>query len=117
MLRCPLQYRCKCNVEARVLDLPKFWIVQRSSEHRKTSHLEDKSKYLKIAQHDVIHDAVRLQPLTTGAIVRRNLKHLSPQQQVSPQMKQSVQRLVHQIKVSVMAEVSLEELDGVKMEG
>ena len=88
-------------------------IVQRSGEHRKTSHMQAQSMYLKITQRDVIRDAVRLQPLTTGSSVRRNLKHLSPQQQVSPQMKKSVQRLVQQVKVRVMAE----ELDGVKMDG
>ena len=92
MLRCPLRYRCGCMVECRILDIPKFWILQRCGEHRKTSHMVDKSIYLKVAQKDVIRDAVRLQPLTTGTSVRRNLKNMSPQTQVSPQSKESVKR-------------------------
>ena len=113
MLRCPLRYRCCCLVECRVLDLPKFWALQRCGEHRKTSHTVDKSIYFKVAQKDKIRDAVRLQPLTTGTSVRRNLKNLSPQAQVSPQLKESVKRLVFQEKVRVMTE----ELDGVPMDG
>ena len=100
-------------MECRVLDVQNFWILQRSGEHRKISHIVDKSIYLKVAQKDVIRDAVRLQPLTTGTSVRRNLRNMSPQAQVSPQLKDSVRRLVQQVKVSVMAE----ELDGVKMDG
>ena len=113
MLRCPLLYRCGCKNEVRLLDVKDFWVVKRSGEHRKTSHMEDKSMYLKVSQKDVIRDAVRLSPLTTGTSVRRNLKNLSPQQQVSPQLKKSVQRFVQQVKVKVMAE----ELDGVIMDG
>ena len=97
----------------KLLDVKDFWVLQRSGEHRKTSHMDDKSMYLKVSQKDVIRDAVRLSPLTTGTSVRRNLKHLSPQQQVSAEMKKSVQRLVKQVKVKVMAA----ELDGVTMDG
>ena len=86
--------------------------MQRSGEHRKTSHMEDKSMYLKVTQKDVIHDAVRLQPFTTGSSVRQNLKHLSPGTGFAPN-EEVVQRLVQQVKVRVMAE----ELDGVKMDG
>ena len=75
--------------------------------------MEDRSAYLKIVQQDVIHDAVRVQPLATGTSLRRNLKNISPQQQVSPELKKSIQRLVIKEKVSVMAQ----ELDGVKMDG
>ena len=97
----------------KLVDVKDFWVLQRSGEHRKTSHMDDKSMYLKVSQKDVIRDAVRLSPLTTGTSVRRNLKHLSPQQQVSAEMKKSVQRLVKQVKVKVMAA----ELDGVTMDG
>ena len=66
--------------------------------------------YLKVIQQDVIRDAVQLHPLASGSTLRHNLKHLSPQQQVSPELKKSIQRLVIKEKVSVMAQ----ELDGVK---
>ena len=54
-----------------------------------------------------------LSPLVSGSTVRGNQKHLSPQQQIPPELKKSVQRLVNKEKVKVLAQ----ELDGVKMDG
>ena len=56
-------YRCGCKNEMRLLDVKDFWVLQRRrcGEHRKTSHMDDKSMYLKVSQKDVIRDAAGCQ--------------------------------------------------------
>ena len=97
----------------KVVDKPNVIYVNRNGSHRKSSHAQDRSAFLKVAQQDVVKGAVRYYPLASGSTVRRYLKHLNPQQEVPPELKKSVQRLVNKEKVKVLAQ----ELDGVKMDG
>ena len=113
LLFCPMKHRSRCPNLIKIVDKLKEIVVFRSGLHCLTSHRDDQSRYLKLAQKQVVRDAVRMSPLVPGATVRRNLNNLGPDKRVDPKLKKSVQRLVRKEKETILSE----ELDGVKTDG
>ena len=101
----------------KVVDGAKLVTVSRNGLHKKSSHGEDWSVFLKTKQQDGVKDAGRISPLSLGTIlfyfVRPSLNNFSPTKHVPPELKKHVQRLVNKEKVKLLAQ----ELEGVNMDG
>ena len=97
----------------KIVETPNDIFIYRVGLHNKSSHVDDRSIFLKVSQQQVVRNAVRLSPLVPGSAVRRNLNNLSPNERVDPKYKECVKQLVRKELKTVLSK----ELDGVKMDG
>jgi hypothetical protein len=83
-------------------------------EHNDDSHHPDKdrSKHLKLKQIKAIHTGVHTSPNQSAQQRRHNLVNLSSSKQVDPKVLSNMKRQV----VKVRAELTLEQLDRIKID-
>ena len=87
---CPLAHRCKCAVQMRIIDGPKYISLQFLGQHDADSHQRDRSKYLTAAMKGAITAQVLVNPLKTAGNVRRELESASPAKRVPRRLTESI---------------------------
>jgi hypothetical protein len=86
-------------------------------EHNKSSHDEDKSKYLKHKQIVAVYDGARVCPQQSAAVLRRNLNlaaaaETSPEKLIDPKYLRSVR---HRVK-AVRKQLTVQKLVGFQID-
>ena len=106
---CPWAGRCACPVRFRVIKSPNEVHLFAHGKHTAESHSQDHSvRGLKLPQKAALEAAVRVQPMATGADLRRSLNLLPlPQRdevRISPAKNRSVVREVSKMRKDVLSE-------------
>ncbi len=98
----------------KLTDSSTYQLLESRGVHDDDSHHpdKDKSKHLKWTQIEAIHTGVHISPNQSARQLRRNLANLSPEKRISLKLLRNMKRQV----VKVIAELTLEQLDTVKID-
>ncbi len=109
--KCPMQYRCKCKAQVRVIAGKDYKQLEFYGTHDENSHATDHSKKLKYKQIDAIYDSVMIAPKQSVTLLRHNLMQAKGSPEQHKHMDRAQLRLIQRRVQTAQQEFTKRKLD------